>query len=57
LRAIQRENLGLDYLERRAVLINSVTLEDIRRVAKRLLRPENLLIVVVGQPAGLSSSE
>ena len=57
LRAIQRENFGLDYLERRAVLINSVTLEDIRRVAKRLLRPENLLIVVVGQPAGLSSSE
>jgi zinc protease len=57
LRAIQRENLGIDYLEQRAVLINSVTLEDIRRVAKRLLRPENLLIVVVGQPAGLNSSE
>jgi len=57
LRVIQRENLGLDYLERRAVFINSVTLGDIRRVAKRLLRPENLLIVVVGQPTGLSSSE
>ncbi|MDP6874680.1 MAG: pitrilysin family protein [Alphaproteobacteria bacterium] len=55
--AIQRENLGIDYLDRRASLINAVTMEDIRRVAKRLLRPENLLIVVVGQPAGLSNSE
>ncbi len=54
---IQQENLGIDYLDRRAELINAVTMEDIRRVAKRLLRPENLLIVVVGQPAGLSNSE
>lgn len=57
LRIIQRENLGIDYIERRASLINAVTMADIRRVAKRLLRPENLLIVVVGQPAGLHSSE
>jgi zinc protease len=55
--AIQRENLGIDYLDRRADLINAVTLEDIDRVAKRLLRPEKLLIVVVGKPVGLSSSE
>ncbi len=57
LRAIQRENLGIDYLDRRADFINAVTLADISRVAKRLLRPENLLIVVVGQPAGLTGSE
>ncbi len=55
--AIQRENLGIDYMDRRASLINAVTMADIRRVAKRLLRPENLLIVVVGQPVGLTSSE
>ncbi len=55
--AIQQENLGIDYMDRRADLINAVTMADIRRVAKRLLRPENLLTVVVGQPAGLSSSE
>lgn len=55
--AIQRENLGIDYLDRRASLINAVTMADIRRVGKRLLRPENQLIVVVGQPVGLTSSE
>ncbi len=55
--AIQRQNLGIDYLDRRSGLINAVTMADIRRVAKRLLRPENLLIVVVGQPVGLTSSE
>ena len=52
--AIQRENLGIDYLDRRPKLFNAVTLEDIARVAKRLLRPEKMLIVVVGQPDGLS---
>ena len=52
--AIQRENLGFNYLDRRPKLFNAVTLEDIARVAKRLLRPEKMLIVVVGQPEGLS---
>ena len=53
--AIQQQNLGVDYLDRRPKLFNAVTLEDIARVAKRLLRPEKMLIVVVGQPDGLSS--
>ena len=52
--AVQRENLGVDYFDRRSKLFNAVTLEDIARVAKRLLRPEKMLIVVVGQPDGLS---
>jgi zinc protease len=51
--AIQRHQLGVDYIDRRTALIDAVTLEDIRRVAKRLLQPENLLIVVVGNPVGL----
>ena len=51
--AIQRENLGFNYLDRRPKLFNAVTLEDIARVAKRLLRPEKMLIVVVGEPEGL----
>lgn len=55
--AIQRENLGIDYLDRRADLINGVTLDAVARVAKRLLQPDNLLIVVVGKPVGLTSSE
>jgi zinc protease len=51
--AIQRNDLGIDYIDRRPELIDAVTLEDVQRVAKRLLQPQNLLIVVVGNPAGV----
>ena len=50
---LQSEGLGPDYLDRRNGLVEAVTQEDIRRVAARLLRPETLSIVVVGQPEGL----
>ena len=50
---IQREDLGIDYLERRNGLIEAVTLDDVKRVAARLLKPEALSIVVVGMPEGL----
>ncbi|MDP6344827.1 MAG: pitrilysin family protein, partial [Alphaproteobacteria bacterium] len=55
--AIQRENLGIDYFDRRPELINAVTLADVKRVAKRLLRPEKMLVVVVGKPVGLEAGE
>ena len=50
---VQREKLGIDYFDRRNDLIRAVTVEDVGRVARRLLRPEALSVVVVGQPAGL----
>lgn len=50
---IQREHLGADYLDRRKTLIDKVTQADVRRVAKRLLRPEALTVVVVGDPKGM----
>lgn len=50
---LQREGLGADYIDKRNDLIEAVTLEDIKRVAGRVLKPEELSIVVVGQPAGL----
>lgn len=51
--AMQTENLGIDYLERRNSYIEAVTLDDIKRVAKNLLDPDRLTIVVIGQPVGL----
>ncbi|MCG8492109.1 MAG: insulinase family protein [Sneathiellales bacterium] len=51
--SMQVHDLPVDYLENRANFINSVTLEDIKRVAGRLMDPENLLITVVGKPKGL----
>jgi zinc protease len=53
---MQLDNLGIDYIERRASLIDGVTLADARRVAKRLLE-SGLLITVVGRPDGLASKE
>ena len=54
--AIQVENLGIDYIERRNKLIASVTLDDVKRVAKKLLDPASLSFVVVGEPVGLKGS-
>jgi zinc protease len=54
--AIQRNDLGIDYLDRREALMNAVTREDVRRVARRLLDPDKLLTVVVGDPKGVNGS-
>jgi len=55
--AIQRDGLGIDYLERRKTLIESVTLEDAKRVAHRLLNPDKLSFVVVGSPDKLGGAQ
>jgi zinc protease len=52
---MQLEDLGIDYLDRRNSLIEAVTLEDVRRVAATLFKPEHLTFVVVGQPDGLEA--
>ncbi|MBI4185251.1 MAG: insulinase family protein [Proteobacteria bacterium] len=53
---MQIYDLGLDYIDRYAGLIEAVTLEDVRRVARDLLDPDELAVVVVGQPEGISST-
>ena len=52
---IQLDNLGIDYIERRAGLIDAVTLADTKRVAKRLL-DAGMLVTVVGRPQGVTSN-
>jgi zinc protease len=51
---LQQDTLGIDYLERRNALINGVTLDDAKRVAKRLYDPAALAFAVVGTPAKLT---
>ena len=53
---MQRENLGIDYLDKRNGYIEAVTADDIARVAQRVLDPESLTFVVVGEPEGVESS-
>jgi zinc protease len=52
LAVFQREGLGPDYVSKRNSLIDAVTVEDVRRAAKRLFDPKRLTIVVAGSPAG-----
>lgn len=51
--AMRISGLDTDYIDRYPHLINAVTAEDVRRVAKRLLAHDDFLVVVVGQPVGL----
>src|SRR5690606_38930850 len=53
---IQLDDLGIDYVEKRNEMIEAVTLDDVRRVAAELLKPDLLLVTVVGQPAGIEDS-
>jgi zinc protease len=52
---IQLDNLGVDYIDRRGRLIDAVTIEDAKRVAKRLYGG-GMLVTVAGKPKGLASS-
>ncbi len=54
--SIQMEEMGIDYIKKRNSLIEAVTLEDMKRVAKRILKPGNLQITVIGSPDGLKAS-
>lgn len=51
--AMQQEDLGMDYMDERKDLIESVTLEQAKRVAGELLHPSDLAVVVVGRPEGV----
>ncbi|KAF0116837.1 MAG: peptidase M16 domain-containing protein [Rhodobacteraceae bacterium] len=50
---MQMDGLPMDYVTTRNAKIEAVTMDDIRRVAARLFKPEALHFVVVGQPQGM----
>jgi len=52
---LQLDRLGTDYFQRRPAMIDAVTLDDARRVAKRLL-DDGLLVTVVGKPEGVAAT-
>lgn len=53
---MQMQGLPIDYIATRNDKVNAVTLDDIDRIIKRLVRPEDLHFVVVGQPVGLDAA-
>lgn len=55
--AIQRQDLGIDYINERNKFFAAVTLDDVSRIAKKLLDPKALTIVVVGKPEGVEPTK
>jgi zinc protease len=53
--AVEYYGLGMDYIDKYPVYINSITKEDVLRVAKKYLDPENFALIVVAdqKKAGL----
>jgi zinc protease len=47
------EDLGIDYVDKRNAEIEAVTLDDLKRVAKRLFEGRELIVTIVGRPKGL----
>jgi zinc protease len=56
LAGLMRDGFSPSYITERNALIEAVTQDDVARVAKRLLLPELLHVVVVGKPEGLMTN-
>ena len=54
---MQMDGLPIDYIKTRNAQVEAVTLDDVARVAARLIQPDQLHFVVVGQPVGVVSTE
>jgi zinc protease len=50
LATFQRQGLDIGYVARRNGLVQAVTLDDVRKAAKRLFDPARLTVVVAGTP-------
>lgn len=50
LNGLQRDNMDAEYINRRNDMLNAITLADVRRVAKRLLKTDALTTILVGKP-------
>ncbi|MHA7774288.1 M16 family metallopeptidase [Roseibium sp. M-1] len=50
--ALQNTDLGIDYFERRNSEVEAVTLEDVKRVARRLLADKEPTVITVGPKQG-----
>ena len=49
---LQRDKRGIDYIERRAALIEAVTLDEVRQAAQRLLSADPAVLVIGPEAEG-----
>lgn len=52
---IQRDKLGIDYINKRNDLIDAVTIDDAKRVARKLYGDGSLYVTMVGRPDGIAA--
>ena len=48
--ACAMDGFGPEYVDKRNAMIAAVTLDDMKRVAKRLLETDDLIVTIVGKP-------
>jgi zinc protease len=53
---LMQEGFGPDYVQNRNAIIEAITLDDVKRVAKRLLKSDSLIVTVVGKPVNMKSA-
>jgi zinc protease len=54
---VQLQGFPSDYFSQRNGYVNAVTLDDVRRVAMKLLDPDKLTFVIVGRPEGVTATQ
>lgn len=52
---MQKKKLGIEYLNKRTEFIDSVSLEEAKRIAHQYLNPDNLIVVAVGSASDLKN--
>ena len=50
---MKQEDFGIDYVEKRNALVEAVTMADVKRVAAKLLKTDDLIVTIVGKPMGM----
>ncbi len=53
--SMQLDNLPIDYLDTRAEKFNTISAQDIQKVANRLLDTDSFTTVLVGKPVGIDN--
>ena len=50
---LMQEDFGTDYVDNRNKLVEAVTMDDVKRVSKRLLGNNGLIVTIVGKPVNM----
>ena len=48
--------VSLDRVDKRNAQVEAVTIEDAKRVAKKLIKPDDLIVTIVGKPAKVQAA-